>query len=189
MVSAMNVLLWGAPKIWYSVPPSQRQQFQNAVRSFTLGIVAESNAARRDYFTCAGTTLQHRNFVITPEKCMEFGVDVVYHQQKPGDIVLSSEGAIHWGANMGPNAAISWNCFPADDISWAYLKTGIETTLSFDRKCCGGRLLIYPLPRAVGEEPDFKFASVDLRDVSESDAATILDNVNEMIRMSLSFAP
>jgi len=101
-----NYLLAGCPKVWYGVPPSYYSQ----VISLISTIFAEKKIVQQ-----CPQAVMHKRFLLNPEVLHAAGIPTSRVIQRPGDMIITSPGAFHFGYNTGWNIAEASN-FASD--SW-----------------------------------------------------------------------
>ena len=105
---AVNHLLWGNDKLWFTIDPEQTELFMDYIR--------------RQYEGCPDLDcelpVQHKRFWIDPYALLSIGIDVRFIRQRAGEIVINPPGGIHCGVNTGPNIAESANFMTWDQDLW-----------------------------------------------------------------------
>lgn len=96
-IASLNILLEGAPKIWYVLPYSQAEKFEQLFEELDGG-----------KFICK-TSLNHKCCIIPPWILSKHGIKFTKHIQKPGEIMFTLYGAYHFGFNCGLNVCESAN--------------------------------------------------------------------------------
>lgn len=113
----MNISLFGAPKIWYSIGIEDVPKFKAVLSSesqrvtmptitgpipcpdvMTELIKPESfpeEASKCDQF------LRHKEHWIKPQVLVDNGITVYRAVQYPNEIILTMPGGFHWGLNTG----------------------------------------------------------------------------------------
>ncbi len=97
---ALSFLFLGAPKIWFIVPAEEKEKFEKLMEElFPL------DAA------CCEAFIQHKVFIVNPNCLTERGIR--YHRiiQRPGELVMVSNAAYHFGFNLGDNVAEAVNFY------------------------------------------------------------------------------
>lgn len=95
---SINYLHTGAPKCWYSVPPSNRSQFESYAKF----------AFAEDCKDCE-QFLRHKNSMISPKTMKDKGINFNTVVQEPGEFVITFPGTYHGGYNQGFNIAEATN--------------------------------------------------------------------------------
>lgn len=96
---SINFLHFGAPKVWYCVPPGKpRERFEALAASLFPDEARECKAF-----------LRHKNVLITPALLHKEGIPFVKCQQNAGEFVVLNAGAYHCGFNQGFNCAEAVN--------------------------------------------------------------------------------
>lgn len=106
-MASMNILLEGAPKIWYILPQTEAAKFENLFNEL-LG-----KLKRR----LCPTVLRHKCFIIPPWILAKNGIKFTKHIQRPGEVMLTMYGAYHFGFIAGLNV-----CEAANIISPRFLQ-------------------------------------------------------------------
>eukprot|EP00884_Botryococcus_braunii_P020057 jgi/Botrbrau1/6735/Bobra.0324s0021.1 len=96
-LASINYLHFGAPKMWYCVPPKDRHKFEDLMRS------KFPDATKCPEF------LRHKAFLAMPSWLEKHGIHVIKVVQQPGEFIISAPGAYHSGFNFGFNCAESTN--------------------------------------------------------------------------------
>ena len=94
---AINMLLplpGTHPKVWYSIAREDKFKLEFLLKAYAP-----------EMFQYCSNAIEHRYFFLNPDLLLESGIQVYETIQDPGDVVLTWEGTIHWGFNMGPNCA------------------------------------------------------------------------------------
>jgi hypothetical protein len=102
---SLNLLVFGAPKVWYVVPT---QHFARATE------LIRSSVYRTEIPACAHA-VAHKLQLPSLALLRSVGIPVTRLVQRAGDLVITAPGAIHWGINCGDNIAESTN---VADASW-----------------------------------------------------------------------
>jgi hypothetical protein len=95
-----NYLLAGKPKVWYAVPP----QYYSRVIAYVHGAYREHALVKK-----CPQAVMHKRFLITPSALAAAGIPTSRIVQRPGDMVITSPGAFHFGYNTGWNIAEASN--------------------------------------------------------------------------------
>lgn len=97
-LASLNVMVKGAPKVWYTIPYSEKEKFEKTFSSLLKGIA----------FEC-GTPIRHKCFLIPPWVLKKYGIKFSRHVQYPGEVMFTLYGAYHFGFNSGFNVCESVN--------------------------------------------------------------------------------
>ncbi|XP_055326210.1 lysine-specific demethylase 4D-like [Sitodiplosis mosellana] len=92
-LASINILLEGEPKVWYILPPKEAEKFEKVFKDL-LGDL--------HYRLCL-TALRHKCFVIPPWVLKLNGIKYYKRYQRPGEIIITSYRAYHFGYNTGFN--------------------------------------------------------------------------------------
>lgn len=92
-LASLNILLEGAPKVWYIIPLREAEKFENLFKEL-LGDLKDKMCP---------TVLRHKCFIIPIWLLDQRGIDYTKHVQHPGQIMITSYGAYHFGFNTGFN--------------------------------------------------------------------------------------
>ncbi|KAL7753082.1 hypothetical protein RI367_001534 [Sorochytrium milnesiophthora] len=95
---SINYLHFGAPKQWYSIPPSQAAQFQQLC----------NDIYPEDLRKCS-EFLRHKTFHFSPRTLAMQGITVNKLVQEKGEFVITFPKGYHAGYNLGFNCAESVN--------------------------------------------------------------------------------
>ena len=95
---SVNYLHFGAPKVWYCVPPKHRRRFESKVQS-----------AVPDLFMHCDQFLRHKELLVSPAVLRSESVPLVRFVQRESEWVINYPGAYHAGFNCGFNCAESTN--------------------------------------------------------------------------------
>ena len=95
---SINYLHYGAPKLWYGIPPDDAHKLERLARSFFP-----------DHFRDCPAFLRHKMTVISPTVLKKYSVPFSRVVQREGQIVISFPRAYHSGFNLGLNLAESTN--------------------------------------------------------------------------------
>uniref|UniRef100_A0A7S0VNE7 JmjC domain-containing protein n=1 Tax=Polytomella parva TaxID=51329 RepID=A0A7S0VNE7_9CHLO len=95
---SVNYLHWGAPKVWYCVPPSSQARFDGMASSMFPELARN----------CAAF-VRHKDILITPAMLRTYGVRFSTIQQNAGEFVVLNAAAYHAGFNTGFNCAEAVN--------------------------------------------------------------------------------
>lgn len=96
-IASVNVLLEGAPKVWYILPYKEAHKFRKL-----FGELEGGNMVCK-------TSINHKCFVISPWILAKNGIKFTKHIQYPGEIMFTLYGAYHFGFNCGLNVCESAN--------------------------------------------------------------------------------
>ncbi|KAE9373855.1 hypothetical protein N431DRAFT_320410, partial [Stipitochalara longipes BDJ] len=96
-LSAVNHLLYGAPKVWIVMSPASKLQ----VESLVSGLLEAGEAC--------GQFVAHQSVFLLTDKLRASGIKYSIILQKPGDVVYTFPGAYYQGFNMGKNLAEAIN--------------------------------------------------------------------------------
>jgi hypothetical protein len=167
---SINQLVFGAPKVWFAVPPDQ----------FLLATqVLKAAAVRGELPTCP-QAVAHKLQIPSLALLRAHGVRVTKFIQKQGDLVITAPGAIHFGINCGDNVAESTN---VSDGSWLstsafshYMELGACNCKENNKWDVVPRLSLplHVVPGAVTREIAEKF-----RILSSDDAAELFEEVDD----------
>lgn len=95
---SINYLHAGAPKYWYAIAPEHSKRFESLAQSRFV------HAAR----DCP-EFLRHKQNMLSPATLKKAGVPFEVQIQRPGDVIITSPGAYHFGVNLGFNVAEATN--------------------------------------------------------------------------------
>ncbi|DBA78911.1 TPA: hypothetical protein ACH3X1_008792 [Trebouxia sp. C0004] len=95
---SVNYLHYGAPKVWYCIPPSDRQKMD----AFVAKKLYAQHGRCREF-------MRHKTVLIKPDTLEAAGITVQKVVQHPGDFIINFPGAYHSGFNVGFNCAESTN--------------------------------------------------------------------------------
>jgi hypothetical protein len=95
---SINYLHAGAPKYWYAIAPEHSKRFESLAQSHFV------HAAR----DCP-EFLRHKQNMLSPAILKKAGVPFEVQIQRPGDVIITSPGAYHFGVNLGFNVAEATN--------------------------------------------------------------------------------
>ena len=107
---SINYLHWGEPKTWYGIPPYAADKFENCVKDYVPGLVANDPQL-----------LHHLVTMIPPSVLLDYGVPVFRADQREGEFMVTFPRAYHAGFNQGFNFAEAVNFATKD-----WLKIGRE---------------------------------------------------------------
>ena len=95
-----NYLVAGSPKVWYGVPPAYYSRVVSFINSTFPGnpLVKQCPQA-----------VMHKRFLVNPEQLHAAGIPTARVIQRPGDMIITSPGAFHFGYNTGWNIAEASN--------------------------------------------------------------------------------
>lgn len=96
-LASINYLHFGAAKMWYCIPPKDRDKFEKLMRN-----------KFPDRSICP-EFLRHKAILAMPSWLEKNGVQVIKVLQEPGEFIISAPGAYHSGFNLGYNCAESTN--------------------------------------------------------------------------------
>lgn len=85
---------WGETKTWYSIPGSDAEKFEAAIRK-----------EAPDLFEAQPDLLFQLVTLMNPQRLKEAGVDVYACNQRPGEFVVTFPKAYHAGFNHGVGEA------------------------------------------------------------------------------------
>jgi jumonji domain-containing protein 2 len=109
---SVNYLHWGAPKVWYCVPPSGKARFEQVAASMH----PEAHRACRGF-------LRHKDILISPSVLRQFSVGYHMCKQNKGEYVVLNAAAYHSGFNAGFNTAEAVNFATEDWVEvWFWLE-------------------------------------------------------------------
>lgn len=97
-LSSLNILLEGEPKVWYCVPPSEAEKFEELFKKLS----------KRLGYKC-DTVLRHKCFITPPWLLEQHGIKYTRHIQRPGEIMITTYKAYHFGFNTGFNVCEAMN--------------------------------------------------------------------------------
>jgi hypothetical protein len=97
-LSAVNTLVFGAPKQWYLVKPSDAKVLQAAMTLY--------NPRRAQH--CSGY-IQHKQYMLSPALANLAGLQLMKPLQYLGESMITVGETYHWGFNLGVNIAEAWN--------------------------------------------------------------------------------
>ena len=92
---SLSYNLKGAPKIWDCIPASHATEFRSLVHDLLPNAKQCPNA------------LHHKNFLLDPQVILDHNIPIYRFVHKPGTIMLTAPGAIHFGFNTGTNIAVA----------------------------------------------------------------------------------
>ena len=95
---SINYLHYGDPKTWYGVPSYAAKQFENCVREYVPGLIANDPHL-----------LHHLITMIPPRVLLEYGVPIFRADQCKGEFMITFPRAYHAGFNQGLNFAEAVN--------------------------------------------------------------------------------
>ena len=95
---SINYVHVGAPKQWYSIPPSQSSRFESIARTLFF----EDNNTCKDF-------LRHKHSMIAPHILKQNNIDVNSCVQYAGEFIITFPRAYHFGYNLSFNVAESLN--------------------------------------------------------------------------------
>ena len=95
---SINYLHLGDPKTWYGIPSYAANQFENCVREYIPGLIANDPQL-----------LHHLITMIPPSVLLEYGVPVFRADQCKGEFMITFPRAYHAGFNQGFNFAEAVN--------------------------------------------------------------------------------
>ena len=90
---SINQLVWGAPKVWYAIPPGR---YTEAMEKMT----SSAFAPRGELPRCA-QALAHKLLLPSLQAVKAAGLPCIRMVQRSGDLVITAPGAVHWGMNCG----------------------------------------------------------------------------------------
>ncbi|KAK0543534.1 hypothetical protein OC845_006075 [Tilletia horrida] len=105
---SINYIHFGAPKQWYSIPQSERNRFETAMKA---SFPNDSNRCKQ--------FLRHKSYLVNPSRLAS--IKPLKLVQHAGEIVLTFPYGYHSGYNLGFNCAESTN-FALDD----WVKMGMD---------------------------------------------------------------
>ena len=83
------------PKVWYSVAREDKLKVEFFLQNYAP-----------EMFEHCQNAMEHRYHFLDPQLLLDAGIQVRETIQRPGELVLTWEGTLHWGLNMGPNCAV-----------------------------------------------------------------------------------
>ena len=95
---SVNYLHFGAPKVWYAVPPKHRKRFESTMKTTVP-----------ELFMHCGQFLRHKELLASPMLLRSEQVPLVKFVQRENEWVINYPGAYHAGFNCGFNCAESTN--------------------------------------------------------------------------------
>ncbi|KAG2450697.1 hypothetical protein HYH02_004535 [Chlamydomonas schloesseri] len=95
---SVNFLHWGAPKVWYCVPPSGKQKFERMAQSLFPELHKSCPAFVR-----------HKDIMLSPSCLKTYGVPYMRACQRANEFVVLNAAAYHAGFNSGFNCAEAVN--------------------------------------------------------------------------------
>ncbi|KAL7050218.1 hypothetical protein ACKWTF_003995 [Chironomus riparius] len=95
---SINYLHFGAPKTWYSIPPSEGRRFEKLANSMF----------RENHAECPAF-LRHKMTLISPQVLRQHNIPFNKITQEPGEIMITFPFGYHAGFNHGFNCAESTN--------------------------------------------------------------------------------
>lgn len=98
MMYSINYMHQGAGKIWYAIPPQDREKFEKAV------IKKHKKLQETD-----PNFLFNINSMICPDFLTKNGVKVYSTHQKPGELIMTFPGSYHCGFSAGFNVGEAVN--------------------------------------------------------------------------------
>jgi jumonji domain-containing protein 2 len=111
---SVNYLHFGAPKVWYTVPPKHRKRFESSMRSSVP-----------ELFMHCDQFLRHKELLASPMVLRSENIPLVKFVQRENEWVINYPGAYHAGFNCGFNCAESTNFATSKWIS-----------IGKEAKCC-----------------------------------------------------
>ena len=106
---------WGETKTWYSVPGSDAEKFEAAIKK-----------EAPDLFEAQPDLLFQLVTLMNPQRVKEAGVDVYGCNQRAGEFVVTFPKAYHAGFNHGVSAVISYPLTTIDRSRVVELQRGGE---------------------------------------------------------------
>ena len=82
---SINYLHFGAPKMWYCIPPSARHKFEEVCQ----------NLFPENFEQCPAF-LRHKNIMLSPAQLRQWSIPYVTAKQRPGEFIVLNSGAYHW---------------------------------------------------------------------------------------------
>lgn len=98
--ASLNVMVKGEPKIWYTIPYSDKEKFEE-IFAYLLSLSGNT-------FEC-DTIIRHKCFIIPPWILNKYGIKFTRQIHYPGEIMFTLYGAYHFGFNTGLNVCESAN--------------------------------------------------------------------------------
>lgn len=95
---SINYVHYGAPKMWYCIPPSHRAKFEAAMR-------ANFPLLHRE----CGAFLRHKDIMVSPSQLRTLNVHFTTAKQEAGEFIVLNAAAYHCGFNTGFNCAEAVN--------------------------------------------------------------------------------
>jgi hypothetical protein len=99
-LGSCNYLLSGAPKVWNGVPGEYYEKVVELVRETYSDVKLARDCPQ---------AVMHKRFLLRPDVLRAAGIPSCRLVQRPGDLVVTSPGAFHWGYNTGFNIAEATN--------------------------------------------------------------------------------
>ncbi|KAJ9514690.1 hypothetical protein QJQ45_028432 [Haematococcus lacustris] len=103
---SINYLHFGAPKVWYSIPPSDSAKFDR----MAMGLFPE--LAR----SCSAF-VRHKDILVSPSLLRTHNIKYLQAKQQPGEFVILNAASYHAGFNMGFNCAEAINFATPDWVA------------------------------------------------------------------------
>lgn len=98
-LGSLNQHLYGAPKVWYVIRPEDAAKFERLFHNLL---------SDKFEYQC-WTPLKHKCFMITPWVLDSYEISYSLYVQHPGEIMLTTYGAYHFGFNTGFNVCEATN--------------------------------------------------------------------------------
>lgn len=98
MLFQINYLHTGAPKVWYCVPPSESDKFNEMAKQ----LFPEAASSCAEF-------MRHKDIMISPSLLKTYNIKYVQALQKPGEFIVLNASAYHAGFNLGFNCAEAVN--------------------------------------------------------------------------------
>lgn len=95
---SINYLHFGAPKLWYVIPPSYGKQFESLLKKLYP----------KEFEECS-SFMRHKTIMVHHSILKKHGIPYNTVLQEAGDIIITFPFAYHCGFNLGFNAAESTN--------------------------------------------------------------------------------
>lgn len=117
---AVNYHHWGAPKVWYVVPPGKASSVESVLKNYL--------ASESEEFAVYSLRVQ-----VAPDVLVANGIPVYRTIQREGEFVFAWPRAFHSGFNAGYNCNEACNMAP---VSWLPMGYRSLVKYKFNRKTC-----------------------------------------------------
>ena len=115
-LASINVLLQGAPKIWFYILPDKYQAVLDCIHAYCYN---------HDINTCNSHITNGKDLFPDPALFANNGIDVHVCVQKPGQLLYIPSGCFHWGYSAGNNIGIAINVLSMNQKSIGYMKMSL----------------------------------------------------------------